>query len=329
MSDFSIVDIGDSDSPDDEGRRLDQRRRFMYSERALLRAKALEGIYVVFKRYRHGLDAFDRVFQLARTLDTPMGLQLNGPPGAGKSTLAKYFMASLPRSSLFEAGAGAIAMRLHKRPTGGALITGMLKALDYPFFQVTKKTVHFKRTVAMDAIKQKGTRLVIIDEADFLASPEPHGGKRHDDGDTVASDILRQIMDETGAGVALLAREGFDIDKVDPALGSRISTRLSLKDFDPGAVWDMFLQKFVQRARELPAVALDLAYLLESGQSERLHRATRGNLRDFKKLVTEATLVCTDQGGTKVDGAILCVAFERVFGADSTRPNPHADKKTE
>lgn len=54
----------------------------------------------------------------------------------------------------------------------------------------------------------------------------------------------------------------------------------------------------------------------------RLHMASEGNLRAFKRLVTEAVLIAYDSNDRQVDRKALQRGFQGVFGAGAVRGNP-------
>lgn len=306
---------------DEEDREIRVRRLFMYSEDALIIAESVELIHVAHDDFKHGLLGFDRVFQLSRRLQTPNGVLLLGATGTGKTTLIRYFVGSLPQSSLFEAGSGAIAIRLQHRPTPGSTISVLLAAIKYPFPQVNANTIYQKRDVLIDALKQKGTRELLVDESQHLATQVRYRGVSPGE-HTKATDLLCQLMDEAGLGLVLCARDGFDLEHVDPALASRVSVRLQLRNFPAGAAWTGFVRAFCKASKRF-----DLSFLESDEQCGLLHLATDGNLRSFKRLVTEAVLVAVDQGAQKLTAEVLSLAFERVQGRSTPRINPYAERK--
>ena len=66
-----------------------QRRIFMYSKEALKIASSIEPIIVNHPRFFQGMQALDRIYQLARELDLPQGIRIIGPTGSGKSYFIK------------------------------------------------------------------------------------------------------------------------------------------------------------------------------------------------------------------------------------------------
>lgn len=211
---------------------------------------------------------------------------------------------------------GAIAVRLQKSPNVGQVVGRMLRHIKYPFPQVNGTNLGIKRTVLVEALKQKGSRILLIDEAHYLRTQARMRG-RHEDG-TLVTDLLRELMDEVPMGIGLFGSQDLsDLGSVDAHLASRASARFELKQFEPGAVWHGFV-----RAVRRKCQSIDLGFFDSRDEVERLHRATSGNLRSFKRLITEAVLVAVDAGCSAVDIDHLKLAFSRVHGTDSAG-NPY------
>lgn len=308
----------DFDMPDEEERRVISRRLFTYSAKALALASAVDKVFVNHPHFKASLEGLDRVFQLSRELSVQQGLAIIGPTGAGKTALIRYFRNSLPKSSLFEVGLGALAVRIPKKPNVGHLVGALLRQLRYPFPQVNANTLSIKRTVLVEALRQKGTRLLFVDEAHHLRS-QCRMRSRHEDGTTV-TDCLRELMDEVPVGLALCgAMELEDLVSIDEHLNSRVSARFKLLPFENGALWHGFIRTFKKQC-----TVFNLEVLDDRHEAARLHTATGGNLREFKRLITEAVLVATDAGAPAIALGHLAVAFDRVHGGANHVANPYA-----
>lgn len=312
-------DFADFDGPlDDDERKTRTRRLFMYSNDALLKGAASERVHVLFPEFARGLEALDRIYQLSGQLVTPQGAVIQGPPGSCKTTLAKYFVKSLPQSNLFEIGFGAILMRLRANPTQGLVVSMLLAAVKYPFTEVRKNRVYTMRDIAYEALRQKGTRLVIVDQAHCLATQiRP---KRSDVIETAASDALLEMMDEARVGLVLLVDSNFkNLESIDPALADRVSVRLSLSHFADGPTWRGFVDVYVNKFQ-----AIDLSVLTTEEGSKSTYAATEGNRRSFRRLITEGILIAAEAKSKTMTPAHLSLAFERTRGEGSTKPNPYA-----
>jgi hypothetical protein len=315
----SVYDFTEIDGPVDEDERKTQaRRQFMYSAVALAAAEVAERAYVMFPEFKRALEAFDRIYQLSGQLETPQGALVQGPPGSSKTTLAKYFAKSLPQSNLFDIGYGAIFMRLRANPTQGLVVSQLLRAVKYPFTEVRKNRVYTMRDIAFEALGQKGTKIVFVDQAHCLAT---QAKTRHFDvPETAASDTLREMMDETKVGLVLLADAMFKgLEQVDAALADRISVRLNMSHFAEGPVWQAFLDAF---SKKIDVVDMSVIATVEGAAAT--HLATSGNRRSIRRLMTEGVLVAVDAGAKSLTMQHLSLAFERTRGDGTPKANPYA-----
>lgn len=318
MSTDMTAHSDDLDPPDEQERQIISRRLFTYSRQALLAAAAIDRIFVNHPDFKLALEGCDRILQLSRELSVPQGLVIAGPTGSGKTALIRYYRRSLPASNLFERGMGALAVRLPARPNVGQLVSSMLAQVDHPFPSVSAHTLSLKRSVLIDALRKKGTRLLFVDESHHLRH-QTRLRTRVEDGSTV-TDCLREVMDEVPLGVVLTGSdELLSLGEIDRHLESRVSGRFQLKDFELGPRWLGFVRAFCRQSE-----AFNLSHFTDKTEAERLHKATGGSLRELKRLVTEAVLVAVDAHCAALDAEHLKTAFNRVVGAFGRVGNPYA-----
>lgn len=295
-----------------------KRRQSTYSAEALRVAEDVDKVYVLHTDFIKGLRACDRAFQLAGRLSVPFGVRVMGVRGTGKTSIAEYFIRSLPASPDYEEGLGAISIRLQHTPTVGRMVQQTLEAIRYPFSSVTAATVGLKRGLLLEAFKEKGTRLVFIDEATRIAKG---CGIRRADGrghGTDCSELVREWIDKARLGVVLLGDTGLDeIETFDAALGSRVTAHVQLDNFKLDRNWLGYLHAFADNAK-----SIDLSAIKQDKLPAQIHAATGGNPRSLKQLLIEATLVTVDNGLSKVDAPSLKAAFMLVNGPSTRLTNP-------
>ncbi len=313
-----FIESLDLDQLDEQEKAIFSRRVTSYSVDALKAAAFVDRMCIKHTAFARAVQAMDRIFQLAPEMDMPHGMILQGPTGTGKTAAFRYFRDTLPSSSLFAPGDGAIGMRCPKRPRVGHFVSGLLKAYRYPFSFGTAQQLYIRRGLVFDAIRQKGTRLIFLDEAAGLM-----GSKKlvtEHDGDTDASEFLREIVDECRVGLVLAGPQDMQsIGNVDRALASRLSVHEELKLFGPDAEWVGMVRAFVKECK-----TFDLQFLNSADITRLLHMATDGNLRSLKRLVIEAILIAIDAGRTSIDRNVLVKAQTLVLGSASQRPNVFA-----
>ncbi len=313
---MSAVPSDAPDFPSEEEQHHLQRRLFTYSVGALKAAQQMDRIFVRYPAFVDIVNACDRCFHLARELDVPNGVLVIGPTGTGKSSVINYFLKTIPPSTLFETGFGALAVRLQQRPSVGQVVSAILRKLHYPFADVSPRSVYIKRDIAFSLLREKRCRMIFVDEAYYLLQQMRH--RSRDGLDTAVSELLRDLMDDLGIGLVLMAAGPLDfLERVDPALASRVSVRHSLCNFSLDPVWYGFVTAFCKEC-----TAIDGKFLTELAIMKHLLFASGGNQRSFKRLATEAALIAVDAGRTQLDQPTLALAFDRVYGKDHGRLNP-------
>lgn len=292
-----------------------ERRLNTYSVEALRAAAELERVYVKHTQFVQVIDALDRLFQLGTELETPHGFRLVGPPGVGKSAAYSYFRHSLPTSTFFDHPSAALAIRIPKRPHTGVVIRALLRAVEYPFSEGSYKQLYARRFVVFDALKSKGTRLLWLDEAHHLIWRRSTGEFRQDEGD--ASEFLRELVDECRAGLVLAgSNELEDLPVALPHLASRVPGRLLLEPFALDPAWAGFIHAFSASFSMIDLQTINTPVVMTM-----LHKATGGNLRLFRQLMTESVLLSVDSKKTGLELDVLRQAYGLAFGV-STRSNP-------
>jgi energy-coupling factor transporter ATP-binding protein EcfA2 len=302
---------------DEEQRRTQERRLAMYSAVALLAAVPVERIFVSHRSFTSTLTALDRAFQLGKELSLPQGVCLTGPTGSGKTSVIRYFEASLPHSTLYKNGTGVLRLRLPERPSLGYVISTLLTKLHYPLPKCTDQTVGAKRMVLIEALGLSGSRLVAFDEADHICSPSIRKVSGNAKGNEV-TDLIRELMEEARVAIALAGDAQLKtLERVDPALWERVSVKEEFKNFSLNQDWTGFIRAFAAASS-----SFDLSFLSEEGQPRLLFMATKGNPRRFKLLVVEAVLVASSKGESVLSREVLEQAFKLVNGDACVETNP-------
>lgn len=306
--DFSTFDLEDQS--------IAARRMRMYSDAALDMALPINDIYLSYTEFSEGLAGLDRIFQLSTRVKVPQGLQLVGPTGSGKTTLLRYFLSSLPPSSLFSPGLGAVYVRVPMRASVAYVLGRLLRIYGYPFLRITSSGMEQRIAVVLDAIRQKGTQMILFDEAHNLASEAQRKRLNPEEG-TSLTDLIRHLMDE-GVGVVLASVGSLnDIAGVDSALANRVVGRFSLKPFEYDAAWIRLLNGFVLQIKQF-----DTKVLMVPDVSQKLHKLTQGNLRGLKRVLIEMVLVAVDDGAQSVEVKHLRKAHDLVYGMGARNGNP-------
>ena len=313
---FSAVATYDELESDDLA--VNARRLACYSKEALKVGLPIDRIFVLHTRFANAIRAMDRIFQIAPEVEMAHGLRLIGPSGVGKSAVFKYFRDSLPSSNLFAPGYGAVGIRLNRSPTTGQMVAALLKAYRYPFSTGSGSQMYIKRHLVFDAIRQKGTRLLFIDEGHhFLRASHRNPVK---DEEISATEFLNELIDECRLAVVIAGTNTLDrLATTDSHLLSRVAARYELCNFPADGQWMGLLKGFIKICQ-----TYDLSFLEDEVQAKLLHMATNGNLRLLKNFLTEIVLVAFDDKQAKPTQDNLKVAFQRIFGDQALVSNVYA-----
>jgi hypothetical protein len=307
---------GGAEAADDDGE-VQARRMAMYSVRAITVAQGVARMYILFPQIKAALAAFDRIYQLSRAVSIPQGALLIGPPGSSKTSVAHYFMQSLPPAPEVVDGFGALYVRMRPGASAGMIVSQLLYAVRHPFTHVRSDRIMPMRDLACEALQHKGTRLLFVDEAQCLSLRGR--GRMAEDRDTSAANMLREIMDRAGVGLVLMADHRLPrLDQVDGALADRVSVSLSMSHFENDGAWTAFLRGLVHNV-QTPSLRL----LIDGPTRAATHAATGGSRRATMRLVIEAVLIAVDAEADEVSLAHLQLAFQRTRGTNHEIPNPY------
>lgn len=303
-----------------EDRQVLERRYRTYSIDALKAALPVDEVFVAHAQFLRAINAVSRVYELARESSMPQGLCLEGPVGTGKSSVLRYFAASLPKKTLFNDDLRVITIRAKKNAGAGQLVASILRCYGYPIRSAASATLEPRVNITKEAIRQKRTRLIGIDEASNLLRPQARRLVSARGDGTSATDYLCEVVDDTGVGIVLLGSKLLsNLEETSPALASRVTTHECLENFFYNDEWVNFAYAFLRQC-----AGFDLAMFLSDGGLKTLHRLVEGNVRTFKRFVTECCLCAASEGARAVREQHAASAFQAVFGSALAVGCPYA-----
>lgn len=307
------------DGIDDENPADLHRRLSTYSVEAVRTGINVEKIIILHPSFGTALKAVDRLFQLGTEMETAHGARIIGGTGTGKLSLLKYYMRSMPKSSLYSYGYGVIPLRVPVRPRAGEFIYRILKITKYPFLQGTGKQLYQKRPLVADALKGVGTRVIWLHQAQNLLQKSktiPNGSSKDYEVDAIA--FFLELMEECQFSLVLSGTSELEgLGDTSMELASRTPTQERLTTFNDDINWMGFIRAFVKQC-----VVFDLGFIDDPRVAKYLHMACDGNLRHFKQLITEAVMIAVDQKNLTLNQRLLSEAFRVVWGMATIRSNP-------
>jgi hypothetical protein len=303
-----------------EDRRVLERRYRTYSLSALKAALPVDEVFVAHAQFMRAVNAVSRIYELAQETSMPQGMYLEGPVGTGKTSVLRYFKASLPKQTLFDDELRVITVRAKKNASAAQLVGAVLRCYGYPIRRVANDTLEPRVDITKEAIRQKRTRVIGIDEAsNLLHSPTRRLASAKGDG-TSATDYVCEVLDDTRVGVVLLGSERLSsLEQTDPALASRLTTHERLENFSYDDEWVNFAHAFLKQCS-----GFDLSFFSTSTGLKTLHRVVEGNVRTFKRFATECCLCTANEGTATLLESHAAQAFRAVFGGASELQCPYA-----
>lgn len=303
-----------------EDRQVLERRYRTYSIEALKAALPVDEVFVAHAQFLRAVNAVSRIYELARETSMPQGMCLEGPVGTGKSSVLRYFAASLPKQTLFSDELRVIAIRAKKNAAAGQLVASVLRCYGYPIRGASGATLEPRINITKEAIRQKRTKLIGIDEASNLLRPQMRRLASAKGDGTSATDYICEVIDDTGVGIVLLgSRLLSNLEETDPALASRVTTHERLENFFYDDEWVNFAHAFLRQCS-----GFDLTMFLSDSGLKTLHRLVGGNVRSFKRFVTECCLCTANEGARVVLESHAARAFRAIFGGASEVGCPYA-----
>lgn len=296
------------------------RRYSTYATWALKKALPVDQVFVGHGAFMRSVNAISRVFELAGKTSMPQGLLLCGPPGTGKSSVVHYFISSLPTKELFAPAYGVLELRARRQGGANYMVSALLRKFDYPLRQGSSHTLDPRTNILMEALRQKKTRLIIIDQAANLIVGGRQAPNVKGDG-TLATDFLVNLMKETNVGVVLVGTTRLhDLAQTDASLASLAPTREELSNFPYDAEWVGFVKSFT---RECAGLGFDMEFFLSGDNLKDLHDVTAGNPRVFKRFLTECALCMAQSSDPTLADAHAARAFLALFGSASPIKCPY------
>lgn len=303
-----------------EDRRMLVRRYTTYSSDALRAALPIDDVFVAHPAFKNAVNAVSRVYELAGRTGMPQGVCIEGPFGTGKTSVLKYFAASLPQNDLCTQRYDVVGIRGRKGVHAGPLVNSVLRKQGYPIRRTGLGNLEPQIHVMKEAFRHRKGRLLWIDEASNILCSSTRRVTSNIEEGTSATDVICELMEENGIGIVLVGSELLaQLEESKSALASRITAHERLENFEFDATFVAFSKAFLRQC-----TGFDFTFFLVGEQMKNLHLTTRGNPRTFKRFITECGLCVAQKGDRTLIEGDAAKAFRAIFGSTSSTPCPYA-----
>ncbi|MFZ6657217.1 TniB family NTP-binding protein [Undibacterium sp. TJN19] len=274
-------------------------------------SEQINAITVMHPQFKAAFDGICNLINQSSASGIPLGASVVAPTGSGKTHLINIIVRRhTQKTDLMETESEVISISAAAAPNMGSMIDRMLQALGHPPGLRTTRLQDLRQSVLIQAIKERGVRVIIIDEFQHLFR-----GK----GKFIASeitDLFKEIMDKTGVPVFVFGTDELgDLHHLDSQFASRIPARFQIRPFGWGDEWQGFIKAF-----QMQVSTFDISIL--PSLAKKLHNATQGSPRTLKYLVIAAIINAMEKKADKVGEEHFSFAFLTTFGTSASLANP-------
>lgn len=245
---------------------------------------------------------------ISKIAGEPQCMSLEGPPGAGKSTLMKAYASAFPRTETDE---GTRIPVFYLETPSPVTVKGMAAAM---LEQLGDPAAHRGAIWSMNARLVKlliacGVELVILDDFHHLIDTDTNRIL------STVSDWLKVLIKDTGVPFLVVGIEGKveQILRANAQLSRLFATREALCPFR----WDLHdqetLREFAQFVLQAEG-AIDAPLTKQVARVEllgRIHAATQGLVANIMNLLRYAHAHATSRGSEVVELCDLSIAFQK------------------
>jgi hypothetical protein len=282
-----------------------------YSDRALEVGQRIAKIRVHHTKFATALDAIAHALQVGNCVSIPVGINVIAPAGTGKTFLIESVRNNvckwpfLPPNSVLYAS-------LKELPSVGQIQAELLASFRYVIAPKTTRNDNsdvFRLLV--DSIIQHDIRLIAIDEYHHVFLARKAEARRN------LIDWTKRLQTHSQRPVLLAGTEALrSIEKGDEQLTSRAPTVISLPAFKNDEQWIGLLIAFAEMTKDVDLSPIHAEF------AKAVFRATGGMMRLLKRLLVEVAMIVIDANEVAVKKDHLRLAFQRVFGTDTSLKNP-------
>jgi Cdc6-like AAA superfamily ATPase len=268
-----------------------------------------EATLIRYPRFRELHEDIEECQELSKIADEPQCMSLEGPTGAGKTTLIKDYARQFPR---YETGAATLIPVFYLETPSPVTVKGlaqkMLEELGDPAAHKGNQPALNSRLIHL--IRECGVELVILDDFQHLIDSET------DKILAKVSNWLKVLIKETGVPFLVIGIEG----KVEVILeaNSQLSRLFAVREELTRFQWELADPDTIQEFADFIRATEEVVDLTLPWQSEsdadllyRLYYATDGVIANIMNLMRGAGRLARKQGAERLELDVLAIVFDK------------------
>ena len=267
-----------------------------------------DAVVIRHPRFQTLNEQIQECLQMTRITGEPHCMSLEGPTGAGKTTLVKDYLAQFPRTEVsFGMQIDGLYVPTPDNPTIKDMVAQMLEYLKDPAAHKTRLLWEAKSRLKRFR-RQCQVKLILLDDFQHLIrSSYSHMQD--------LSEWLKSLIKETGVCMVVVGTEGAVETVLDSnqQLSRLFAAREVLSPFE----WNihdeesvLLFASLIQKAEE----TLDMPLANKQLRAEllgRIYYATNGLMGNVMNLLRLANLLALKSGQDSIDTKVLSLAFEK------------------
>ena len=268
---------------------------------------------------------FDRIQQsavadinLMSQIRMPTGIIVLAESGMGKTLLLEMIRRSLVQMDHFlDKARPVLNISLDSAVDTHAMASKMMFALGYPMLPSRVKLDSITHMIDT-GIQRLKPKVMLVDECQHMCE-----GNRDITAGTL-TDWLKVRMDKHNLPFVGAGTNKFDrISEINDQFTSRSSAKYTMNAFEIGDSWGQLIQAFATVVTKV-----DMRQLNSDSMLKATHLATKGNLRNLKKILIYACINAGDSSQQMLTKKHMEYGFDRAFGLCSVNPNPFRSKRS-
>ncbi|MCE5981969.1 TniB family NTP-binding protein [Pseudomonas sp. LF19] len=262
----------------------------------------------------HAIMRMEEVRQDTIRTQSSKGLVVQGPSGVGKSSLVREYLRNEAAGNP-DWMRSVLVVEMPSSPSKKNLATAVLVAMKDPFATARGHSAEHKFTRIVTLLKNQGTAMIILDEAQHLVDYKKVGAYE-------AADWIKSLMNETDITVVLVGLKRTEgLLWANEQLRRRFSASIDYGRYDlTEETWKQFaaLLKAIQGLLPVQCISF-----LSKDMLQRFHLASFGLIDYLIKILDRAVWLAQRSGVEGIDLNVLSQAFkDEVWSRVPSERNP-------